>query len=185
MYLGEVRAWDSPAGVLCLGACRLVNCMRNRKLGRHRLRARPSWPMGGVPGTNGACRVVGVQTTRNGQFLRRAADLSQPWPSLTCMQSPSVPWVTCVSVARGCPPPPQPHHAALEFCIPAASVHQVVNSRGERWELQFKGAGKTPFSRQADGRKVLRSSIREFLCSEAMFNLVGGVREVPRFRRRP
>ncbi|KAG2449256.1 hypothetical protein HYH02_006001 [Chlamydomonas schloesseri] len=48
---------------------------------------------------------------------------------------------------------------------------EVVNSRGERWELQFKGAGKTPYSRQADGRKVLRSSLREFLCSEAMFHL--------------
>jgi uncharacterized protein YdiU (UPF0061 family) len=44
----------------------------------------------------------------------------------------------------------------------------VVNSKGERWELQLKGAGLTPYSRQADGRKVLRSSIREFLCSEAM-----------------
>uniref|UniRef100_A0A1A8ETQ3 Selenoprotein O n=1 Tax=Nothobranchius korthausae TaxID=1143690 RepID=A0A1A8ETQ3_9TELE len=40
-----------------------------------------------------------------------------------------------------------------------------------RWELQVKGAGLTPYSRQADGRKVLRSSIREFLCSEAMFFL--------------
>ncbi|KAK1887443.1 Protein adenylyltransferase SelO-1 mitochondrial [Dissostichus eleginoides] len=40
-----------------------------------------------------------------------------------------------------------------------------------RWEIQVKGAGKTPFSRQADGRKVLRSSIREFLCSEVMFFL--------------
>ncbi|CAN0250511.1 unnamed protein product, partial [Hapterophycus canaliculatus] len=37
-----------------------------------------------------------------------------------------------------------------------------------RWEIQFKGAGLTPYSRTADGRKVLRSSIREFLCSEAM-----------------
>lgn len=45
---------------------------------------------------------------------------------------------------------------------------EVVNERGERWEMQFKGAGLTPYSRQADGRKVLRSSIREFLCSEAM-----------------
>ena len=36
------------------------------------------------------------------------------------------------------------------------------------WELQLKGAGKTPYSRGADGRAVLRSSIREFLCSEAM-----------------
>ena len=37
---------------------------------------------------------------------------------------------------------------------------------GGRWELQLKGSGKTPYSRSADGRKVLRSSIREFLCSE-------------------
>ncbi|XP_019749594.1 selenoprotein O1 [Hippocampus comes] len=40
-----------------------------------------------------------------------------------------------------------------------------------RWEIQVKGAGLTPYSRQADGRKVLRSSIREFLCSEAMYFL--------------
>lgn len=40
-----------------------------------------------------------------------------------------------------------------------------------RWEIQVKGAGKTPYSRSADGRKVLRSSIREFLCSEAIFAL--------------
>ncbi|GLC50161.1 hypothetical protein PLESTB_000349300 [Pleodorina starrii] len=53
----------------------------------------------------------------------------------------------------------------------AMYLGEVVNSRGERWELQFKGAGKTPYSRQADGRKVLRSSLREFLCSEAMYNL--------------
>ena len=43
--------------------------------------------------------------------------------------------------------------------------------RGERWELQLKGAGPTPYSRTADGRAVLRSSIREFLCSEAMHHL--------------
>ena len=36
------------------------------------------------------------------------------------------------------------------------------------WELQLKGAGLTPYSRMGDGRAVLRSSIREFLCSEAM-----------------
>ena len=41
-----------------------------------------------------------------------------------------------------------------------------MGAGGERWELQLKGSGKTPFSRSADGRKVLRSSIREFLCSE-------------------
>eukprot|EP00053_Salpingoeca_punica_P012363 m.110812 g.110812 ORF g.110812 m.110812 type:complete len:609 (-) comp15928_c0_seq1:586-2412(-) len=53
----------------------------------------------------------------------------------------------------------------------AMYLGEVVNARGERWELQFKGSGKTPYSRMADGRKVLRSSIREFLCSEAMFHL--------------
>lgn len=53
----------------------------------------------------------------------------------------------------------------------AIYLGEVVNKKGERWEVQLKGAGKTPFSRQADGRKVLRSSIREFLCSEAMHYL--------------
>ena len=51
----------------------------------------------------------------------------------------------------------------------AISLGEVVNAKtGERLELQLKGAGLTPYSRSADGRKVLRSSIREFLCSEAM-----------------
>ncbi|XP_012254819.2 protein adenylyltransferase SelO-like isoform X2 [Athalia rosae] len=44
-------------------------------------------------------------------------------------------------------------------------------SKGERWELQLKGSGRTPYSRTFDGRAVLRSSIREFLCSEAMHYL--------------
>ena len=39
------------------------------------------------------------------------------------------------------------------------------------WELQLKGVGRTPYSRGGDGRAVLRSSIREFLCSEAMHAL--------------
>ena len=42
---------------------------------------------------------------------------------------------------------------------------------GNRIELQLKGAGQTPYSRFGDGRAVLRSSIREFLCSEAMHHL--------------
>ncbi|CAA9334513.1 MAG: UPF0061 protein YdiU [uncultured Gemmatimonadaceae bacterium] len=53
----------------------------------------------------------------------------------------------------------------------AITLGEVVNARGERWELQLKGAGPTPYSRTADGRAVLRSSIREFLCSEAMHHL--------------
>ena len=39
------------------------------------------------------------------------------------------------------------------------------------WELQLKGSGSTPYSRMADGRAVLRSSVREYLMSEAMYNL--------------
>lgn len=50
----------------------------------------------------------------------------------------------------------------------AISLGEYINKSGERWEIQLKGAGKTPYSRFADGRAVLRSSIREFLCSEAM-----------------
>uniref|UniRef100_A0A6V7QSD3 Selenoprotein O n=1 Tax=Ananas comosus var. bracteatus TaxID=296719 RepID=A0A6V7QSD3_ANACO len=53
----------------------------------------------------------------------------------------------------------------------AITLGELINSRGERWELQLKGAGKTPYSRFADGLAVLRSSIREFLCSEAMNGL--------------
>lgn len=43
----------------------------------------------------------------------------------------------------------------------AITMGEVVNGKGERWELQLKGAGKTPYSRRADGRAVMRSSIRE------------------------
>lgn len=53
----------------------------------------------------------------------------------------------------------------------AITLGEIINSKSERWELQLKGAGKTPYSRFADGLAVLRSSIREFLCSEAMHSL--------------
>ena len=53
----------------------------------------------------------------------------------------------------------------------AIFLGEVLSSAGERFELQLKGAGPTPYSRHADGRAVLRSSIREFLCSEAMHHL--------------
>ena len=53
----------------------------------------------------------------------------------------------------------------------AISLGELVTAAGARWELQLKGAGPTPYSRRADGRAVLRSSVREFLCSEAMHHL--------------
>jgi uncharacterized protein YdiU (UPF0061 family) len=53
----------------------------------------------------------------------------------------------------------------------AITLAEVVNAKGDSWEIQLKGAGKTPYSRTADGRAVLRSSLRELVCSEAMFHL--------------
>jgi uncharacterized protein YdiU (UPF0061 family) len=52
----------------------------------------------------------------------------------------------------------------------AINLAEVVHDN-ERWALQLKGAGETPYSRSADGLAVLRSSIREHLCSEAMYHL--------------
>jgi len=52
----------------------------------------------------------------------------------------------------------------------AINLMEVVHN-DQRWALQLKGAGATPYSRTADGLAVLRSSIREHLCSEAMFHL--------------
>ena len=53
----------------------------------------------------------------------------------------------------------------------AISLGELPGQDGRRWEIQLKGAGPTPYSRRADGRAVLRSSVREFLCSEAMHHL--------------
>ncbi len=53
----------------------------------------------------------------------------------------------------------------------AILLGEVGNSRGEKWDLQLKGAGLTRFSRDGDGRAVLRSTIREYLCGEAMHGL--------------
>jgi uncharacterized protein YdiU (UPF0061 family) len=50
----------------------------------------------------------------------------------------------------------------------ALTIAEIRKPDGGRVELQLKGAGQTPYSRGADGRAVLRSSIREYLCSEAM-----------------
>ncbi|HVJ37063.1 MAG TPA: YdiU family protein, partial [Stenotrophomonas sp.] len=53
----------------------------------------------------------------------------------------------------------------------AIGLGEVIGGDGTRHELQLKGAGRTPYSRGADGRAVLRSSLREFICSEAMHHL--------------
>lgn len=53
----------------------------------------------------------------------------------------------------------------------AVMLGEYINRKGERWELQLKGSGLTPYSRRGDGRAVIRSSVREFLCSEALYYL--------------
>lgn len=53
----------------------------------------------------------------------------------------------------------------------AINLGELQTPDGRFLNLQLKGAGPTPYSRGADGRAVLRSSVREYLCSEAMFHL--------------
>lgn len=53
----------------------------------------------------------------------------------------------------------------------AIFIGEIENSEGKKTELQWKGAGATPYSRHADGRAVLRSTVREYLMSEAIHHL--------------
>jgi len=53
----------------------------------------------------------------------------------------------------------------------AISLGEYRDPVGKTWEFQLKGAGLTAYSRRGDGRAVLRSSLREFICSEAMYHL--------------
>ena len=53
----------------------------------------------------------------------------------------------------------------------AIIIAETINKHNKKWELQLKGSGVTPYSRDGDGRAVLRSTIREYLCSEAMHGL--------------
>lgn len=53
----------------------------------------------------------------------------------------------------------------------AITLGELATSAGTVWELQLKGAGPTAYSRRGDGRAVLRSSVREYLMSEAMHYL--------------
>jgi uncharacterized protein YdiU (UPF0061 family) len=53
----------------------------------------------------------------------------------------------------------------------AITLGELPGRDGQLWEIQLKGAGPTPYARGADGRAVLRSSVREYLMSEAMHHL--------------
>lgn len=77
------------------------------------------------------------------------------------------------------PPPVATAYAGHQFGVytpklgdgRALLIGEAADSGGRLWQWQLKGAGKTPYSRFADGRAVLRSSVREYLCSEAMHGL--------------
>ncbi len=61
-----------------------------------------------------------------------------------------------------------------EVLVPPSNRNNTTHSAekmGNLYEISLKGAGKTPYSRHGDGRAVLRSSIREYLASEALFHL--------------
>jgi len=80
------------------------------------------------------------------------------------------PWSTpyAVSVFGQAIPSPDPFGRGNAYGDGrAVSLGEFVIT-GHRWELQLKGSGRTPFSRGGDGRAVLRSSVREYLVSEAM-----------------
>ncbi len=53
----------------------------------------------------------------------------------------------------------------------AISMAEILTPKSERFEIQTKGSGLTPFSRMGDGKAVIRSSVREYLCSEALYGL--------------
>lgn len=53
----------------------------------------------------------------------------------------------------------------------ALLLGEIINSQGERFDIQLKGSGQTPYSRMGDGRAVLRSTVREYLASEALHAL--------------
>ena len=85
--------------------------------------------------------------------------------------SPLQPWATpyAVSVFGQAIPSPDPFGRGNAYGDGrACSLGEFVAEDGRRWELQLKGSGTTPFSRRGDGRAVLRSSVREYLVSEAM-----------------
>ncbi|WJF89047.1 YdiU family protein [Paraburkholderia bonniea] len=87
----------------------------------------------------------------------------------------------CGNTTRAWPPEALPYasvYSGHQFGVWAGQLGDgralnlgEISHDGQRYELQLKGAGRTPYSRMGDGRAVLRSSIREYLCSEAMHHL--------------
>jgi uncharacterized protein YdiU (UPF0061 family) len=110
-------------------------------------------------------------------FNRQAADLIE----LDHAQAERPDFVDIISAAS-----PLPDYDTIAACyaghqfghyVPrlgdgrAILLGEVKTSANTKWDLQLKGGGQTLYSRQGDGRAVLRSTIREYLCSEAMHGL--------------
>jgi uncharacterized protein YdiU (UPF0061 family) len=110
-----------------------------------------------VCGSESAARLIGLDATEFGKdsFVQAFSGnrIPQGADSLAAVYSGHQFGVWAGQLGDG--------RAILLGDVPAADASGVM-------ELQLKGAGKTPYSRMGDGRAVLRSSIREFLCSEAM-----------------
>jgi serine/tyrosine/threonine adenylyltransferase len=97
------------------------------------------------------------------------------------VREPGFPAFFCGNTTREWPAPALPYasvYSGHQFGVWAGQLGDgralslgEIEHEGTRYELQLKGSGRTPYSRMGDGRAVLRSSIREFLCSEAMHHL--------------
>ncbi len=129
----------------------------------------------------GACysrvRPTPVAAPRLVAYAREVAELLD-FPASACESATFLQWVSGNQLLPGMEPYAM-RYGGHQFGVwagqlgdgRAINLGEIVNARGERWALQLKGAGPTPFARTADGFAVLRSSVREFLCSEAMHHL--------------
>jgi serine/tyrosine/threonine adenylyltransferase len=157
--------------------------------------AEPVGPMATLAAALGAER-AGSFANLGGAFHTRlpAAPLPEPYvvgfstqvatmlgldPAL--VREPGFAGFFCGNTTPGWPAPALPYasvYSGHQFGVWAGQLGDgralslgEIEHAGARYELQLKGSGRTPYSRMGDGRAVLRSSIREFLCSEAMHHL--------------
>ncbi|MGV6808792.1 MAG: protein adenylyltransferase SelO [bacterium] len=105
-------------------------------------------------------------------FNEQAADLIQLDPH-EAQQSDFLTTMAGGSYPKGCDPLAMLYagHQFGHYVSQLGDGRAIMLGDTQGWELQLKGSGETPFSRAGDGRAVLRSTIREYLCSEAMHGL--------------
>ena len=125
-----------------------------------------------------ACEPVAPQPLHNARLLHLNQDLLR---ELGLADVSAADWLACCGQGRPLPGmmPVAQVYAGHQFggYSPrlgdgrALLLGEQLAPDGQRWDLHLKGAGKTPFSRFGDGRAVLRSSIREYLASEALHAL--------------